>query len=110
MLYRFTSHDVQLIAADLTGTLPVSVTGNINCYDAPTTVLQFLGVNTVGLSDPALRQALSLGIHRSHIVNAYLSGHGTATHFPISPASALYPAELETAYSHDAFSSALAQC
>ena len=112
MLYRFTSHDVQLITADLTGTQPVSVTGNVSCYDAPTTVFQYLGINVnrEGLSDPALRRALWEGIHRSHVVSAYLSGHGTASQFPISPASALYPKELESSYSHDSFSSALAQC
>ena len=112
MLYRFTSHDVQLIAADLTGMHPVSVTGNITCYDAATTVLQYLGINVTreSLSDPALRRALWEGIHRSHVVSAYLSGHGTASQFPISPVSALYPAELESTYSHDAFSTALSKC
>lgn len=112
MLYRFTSHDVQLITADLTGTHPVSVTGNVACYDAATTVFQYLGINTnrEGLSDAALRRALWEGIHRSQVVSAYLSGHGTATQFPVSPASELYPEELESVYSHDAFPAALSKC
>ena len=42
MLYRFTSHDVQLIAADLTGTTPVTVSGSVRCTDADTTVLHYL--------------------------------------------------------------------
>lgn len=110
MLYRFTSRDVQLITADLTGTSPVSVTGNVTCNDAETTIFQYVGVNTTRLSDPALRRALWQGIHRGNIVSAYLSGHGTAAQFPVSPASPLYPAELETDYSHDGFSAALAAC
>ena len=111
MLYRFTSHDLQLITADLTGTLPVSVTGNVACHDAETTVLQYVGINTArdGLSDPALRRALSQGINRGSIVSAYLSGHGVAAQFPVSPVSPLYPSQLETAYSHDGFTAALAE-
>lgn len=110
MFYRFNSHDVQLITADLTGSAAVSVTGNVGCYDAATTVMQYVGVNTARLSDPALRQALWQGFDRTSVISAYLSGHGTASQFPISPASALYPAELETPYSMDGFTAALAQC
>ena len=40
LLYRFSSHDVQVITADLTGTSPVSTTGRIDCLDADTTILQ----------------------------------------------------------------------
>lgn len=110
MLYRFNSHDVQLITADLTGSTAVSVTGNVGCYDAATTVLQYVGVNTARLTDPALRRALWQGINRGSVISAYLSGHGTAAQFPVSPASPLYPAELEASYSMDGFAAALTQC
>ena len=110
MLYRFTSRDVQLITADLTGSRTISVTGDVDRHDAGTTVFQYVGVNTEHLSDPALRRALSLGINRENIVQAYLSGHGTAAQFPLSPASPLYPGELENAYSLEAFREALGQC
>ncbi len=112
MLYRFTSHDVQLVTADLTGTAPISATGNISYQDAQTTVFQFLGCNTARepLNNMMLRRALSLGFNRAHLVSAFLSGHAAAAQFPVSPATDLYPAELEERYSLDSFTSALSAC
>lgn len=110
MLYRFSSHEVQLITADLTGTLAVNTTGSVDILDAETTVLQYVGCNTSRepLDSPSLRRALSAGIDRANIAGTFLSGHGTAAAFPVSPASSLYPADLEDAYSLDGFSAALA--
>ena len=110
MLYQFTSHDIQLITADLTGTAPVSVTGSISFQDADTAILQYVGFNAqkAPFNNAALRAAMNLGINRPSVVSAYLSGHGAAAQFPISPVSPLYPSELEETYSHDAFASAMA--
>ena len=93
LLYRFSSHDVQLMTADLTGTTPISATDNVTYLDAGTTVLQYLGCNTTRapLDDPALRRCLWSGIDRSELVSAFFSGHGIASQFPLSPASPLYP-------------------
>ena len=110
MLYRFTSRDVQLITADLTGSEIISLTGDIARHDAQTTVFQYVGVNTTRLTDPALRRTLSQGIHRENITAAYLSGHGIAAQFPVSPASSLYPETLESPYSFESFQTALRQC
>ena len=110
MLYRFTSRDVQLITADLTGNRSVSITGDVDRHDAGTTILQYVGVNTTRLTDPTLRRALAQGIDRETITQAYLSGHGVAAQFPLSPASSLYPSHLEEAYSFESFQTALAQC
>lgn len=109
MLYRFSSHEVQLITADLTGTLSVSTTGSVDSLDAETTLLQYVGCNTSRspLDSPSLRRALSAGIDRGNIAGAFLSGHAAAAAFPVSPASSLYPADLEEAYSLDGFSAAL---
>ena len=109
MLYRFTSHDVQVITADLAGTDPISATGSIAYQDADTTILQFLGcnVNREPLNDPAFRRLLSQGIDRSYLVSAFLSGHGVPAQFPVSPRSPLYPAELEQPYSPSEFTAAL---
>ena len=109
MLYRFSSHEVQLVTVDLIGTSPVSVTGNVTYLDADTTVLHYLGCNTARapLDDPALRSCLWSGINHSHLVSAFLSSHGTASQFPVSPASPLYPSALEESYSLAAFSDAL---
>jgi len=110
MLYRFTSHDVQMITADLAGTDPISATGSIAYQDADTTILQFLGcnVNREPLNDAAFRRLLSQGIDRSYLVSAFLSGHGVPTQFPISPVSPLYPSGLELPYSPAEFTAALA--
>ena len=111
MLYRFTSRDVQLITADLTGTSPISVTGNVSYQDTDTTVFQYIGCNAARqpLDDPAFRRALSITVNRSRIVSAFLSGHGDAAQFPVSPVSPLYPAELERSYSRDDLTAALNQ-
>ena len=111
MLYRFTSLDVQLITADLTGTSPISVTGNVSYQDTDTTVFQYIGCNTARqpLDDPAFRRALSIAANRGRIVSAFLSGHGDAAQFPLSPVSPLYPTELERSYSRDNLTAALDQ-
>ena len=111
-LYRFTSRDVQLITADLTGASPVSVTGDVRYQDAPTTVMQYLLCNTrrQPLDSASLRRALGLGINRGYLVSALLSGHGDSASAPVSPVSALYPRQLEESYSAAAFSAALAEC
>ena len=111
MLYRFSSHEVQLITADLTGVTAVSTTGSVGCVDAETTVLQYVGCNTsrAPLDSPALRRSLSAGINRANVASAYLSGHGRPCAFPVSPVSSLYPADLEEGGSLEAFASALAE-
>ena len=110
MLYRFTTHDVQLITADLTGISPINATGNTSYLDANTTILQYLGCNTARapLDNAAFRKALASGFNRTYIVSAFLSGHGTAAQFPVSPVSSLYPSALEERYSRDSFTAALA--
>ena len=110
-LYRFTSHDVQLITADLTGVSPISASGNARYYDADTTILQYLGCNITRapLDQASFRQVLSAGINRTHIAEAFLSGHCRAAQFPIAPQSPLYPSDMETRYTHEAFLAALAE-
>lgn len=110
MLYRFTSHDVQLITADLIGTDPISATGSIAYQDADTTILQYIGINTTRepLDSAAFRAALNQGLPRSNMVSALLSGHGRASSLPVSPASPLFPEDYTAHYSASAFAEALA--
>ena len=109
MLYRFTSHEVQLITTDLTNGISLSVTGNISFRDADTRVLQYLGCNVskAPLDNSAFRAALWQGFNRSTIISAFLSGHGKAAQFPVSPVSPLYPVDLEEHYSREGFLQAL---
>lgn len=71
--------------------------------------MQYLCLNTrrAPFDDPAVRRAVTLGVDRASCVSAYLLGHGLAAQFPVSPASGLYPKDLETAYSQDGYASAL---
>lgn len=99
-LYAFSSREVQLLSLDLTGTAVTAVSVSGDYTDAPTTVMQFIGINTrrEALADTALRQALSSGIDREALVSSCLLGHGQATSLPISPAAGDYDGSLETAY------------
>lgn len=100
-LYAFSSREIQLLALDLTAASGTGVSGSGDYTDAPTAVMQFIGVNTrrEALADPALRRALSAGIDRAGVVSSCLLGHGLAAQLPASPAANLYDASLETAYS-----------
>lgn len=110
VLYRFGSHEIQLLTADLMGTSPVSATGSVSFLDADTTTLQYIGFNVRRALPalPQLRQALNRGIDRAGVVSACFSGHAKAAQFPVSPASSVYPASLEAAYSYDDFRAAMA--
>ncbi len=109
MQYRFTTHEVQLIATDLISTQPFQASGNISYYSADTTLLHYIGVNMANpqLQRANVRQALSLGIDRSALISAFLSGHGLSTQFPVSPVSALYPHSLDVAYRQAQYVAAL---
>ena len=109
MLYRFTSRDVQVIVTDLTSASAAGLTGDIRYHDTPGTVLQYIMCNTERepLNNTAFRNALNRGIQRENLVRGLLSGHALAAEFPVSPASLLYPADLEEDYSAFAFSDAL---
>lgn len=108
--YAFLSREIQLIAYDVTGTGAIRVSGRSTYTDAPTSIMQYVGFNTDSpvFSDAALRAAAARGIDRNACVNACLLGHGAAASLPISPASALYPADAEIACSSEAYEAALA--
>ena len=102
LLYRFSTHDVQLMAADFSTGVSIGVTGDIRYADAPTTDLHYLVCNTAApwpMNMLAFRRALMVGLNRESLVSAFLSGHGQPTQFPVSPHSRLYPTDLETDYS-----------
>lgn len=109
VLYRFSSHEVQLITTDLTGTNPVTLTGSVSQWEADTTVLQYVGFNTTAapLDNAALRGALGEALNREHIVSGFLSGHGRAAQLPLSPLSSLYPEALEIPFSAGAAAQAV---
>lgn len=107
--YRLTSHDIQLVTVDLAGTDPIIASGNIVYQDTETTILQYIGFNLARapMNSMAFRNAMSLGLQRSSLADAFLSGHASPAQFPVSPVSLLYPAHLETDYSGTAFADAV---
>lgn len=108
-VYLFSAENAHLLTADLLGETPASSLGGVDMTDAPTTTMLFLGFNTKrpSLSDAAFRSALGTAFDRDAIVTTLLAGHADAAQFPISPASPLYPAALETAYTLGAYAEAL---
>lgn len=108
--YRFSSREIQLVTADLTGSGSVSATGSVSFHDADTSVLQYIGFNLKSgpfADSPALRAALGLGLDRETLVSTCLAGHGKAAQFPVSPVSPVYPSPLETPYSYADFQTAM---
>ena len=107
--HQFSSHQIQLITADLTAQDAHSPSGSVELWDADTTVLQFIGFNVANplFSSPELRNALGLGIDRRTLVATHLAGHALPAQAPISPVSPLYPAVLDTTYSRDSYIDAM---
>ena len=109
--YAFSSHDVHLLAYDMTGSKGDVASTSGSYTDADTTILQFLGfnLNRSLFQKAEMRQAISMAVDRSSIVSAYLMGHGVKAQFPISPVSSLYPKDLERSYTADDCAAAMAE-
>lgn len=105
--YRFSSGEVQLLRSQLLGISGVSSTTGISVAFADTTELLYLGFNATSVPDAPLRRALSLGVDRESFVSGYLSGYAKSVWSPISPASPLYPEELEHSFQRKDFESAM---
>lgn len=97
--YLLSSYDVHLLVSDLTGTASSGSVGDVDVFDADSTSMLYLGFNVrhASLSEGGVRRAISGAIDRDVIVSTLLSGHARAAQFPISPAAALYPANLSAA-------------
>lgn len=105
--HLFTSREIQLYAARLTGSTSV-LTGSLDCVDAPTTIMHYIGVNSAHplLADAAVRRSISAGIDRATVTTGFLASHARAAEFPVPPESPLYPEERELGYSFEAFQTA----
>ena len=107
--YLFSSREVHLLAADLTGGTGELRSAGTLLTDYPSAAMVYLGFNTrrAPLSDAALRSAIAGSFDRATIVTGYLAGHADAARFPISPRSAVYPKELDTTLAAPELSAAL---
>lgn len=108
-MYLFSSRRAELLTVDPTDDL-TAVAGQYETAYQPTTVLQFIGFNTVAgvFSNAEARAAFSRAIPRQTLAEVQMAGLGTAAQFPFSPLSPLYPAGMETAYNRDESLAALA--
>lgn len=107
--YLFSAKKAHLLTADLLSGSAASSLGGVDIADAPTTTMIFLGFNTKrpALADQSLRAAMGSAFDRKLIAASLLAGHADAAQFPISPASALYPASLDVPYAPGAYPAAL---
>lgn len=113
LLYTFSTGDVSLVAADLTGTGALGFTGDNQIVDYPTSSMVFLGYNCASgpCANSSLRRALDRGLDRNTVAAALYSRHAQAAELPVSPASLLWDearAE-ERSYSPQAMEELLAQ-
>lgn len=110
-VYLFSAERSHLLIADLLGDSTASALGGVDLIDAPTTTMLFIGFNTKKpeLANAALRAAMGTAFDRSAVVETLLAGHAAAAQFPLSPASPLYPATLETPYNAGTYAAALEQ-
>ena len=108
-VYLFSAENAHLLTADLLGETPAASLGGVDMADAPTTTMLFLGFHTkrLILANASFRAALGTAFDRDAMVTTLLAGHASAAQFPISPASPLYPATLETPYAVGAYAEAL---
>lgn len=111
LTYLFSSHAIQMLLTDYTGSDPVSYKGNLSITDTQTTTLQYLGFNCRSgpFADTKLRRAISQGINRDSICKAYFSGHAVSAQFPVAPASSWYPLALEESYNTETFAQAMTE-
>ena len=113
LLYAFSTGDVSLVSADLTGTGALGFTGDNQVVDCPTTSMIYVGYNCASgpCADAALRRALDRGLDRNTVAVALYSRHAQAAELPVPPVSSLWDAARaeERSYSQQAMDELLAQ-
>ena len=99
----FDSRDISMVSTDLTGSNTLGFSGGFDIWDYPTTVMQYVGFNTVSgvCRDAAFRSALARSFDRTSVVSSLLAHHAQAAALPLSPASPLYDQELADAFTAD---------
>ncbi len=107
--YLFSSREVHLLSADLTGSAGELRSADTALTDYATANMIYLVFNTqrAPLSDAALRAAIAGAFDRDTVVTGYLAGHAEAARFPLSPHSAAYPAALESTLAAPSLAAAL---
>lgn len=109
--YAYSVREVHMLCSDLTGSGEEFALTTGDTVDAVSSVMQYVGfhMDHAGLARPEVRQAISLAIERSSIVNTHLLGHGVAARFPFVPTSFRYPTALDTPVSYDDVDAAMAK-
>ena len=99
----FSSGEVTLIDADITGSNELGYSGSYEVWEYNTTGLIYLGFQTAHgvCQDPEVRQAIAKAIDRSYVTDSVYARHATASTLPVHPDSALYDAELAQELEYD---------
>ena len=87
----FSSGEVTLIDADITGSNELGYSGSYEVWEYNTTGLIYLGFQTAHgvCQDPEVRQAIAKAIDRSYVTDSVYARHATASTLPVHPDSAL---------------------
>lgn len=109
--YLFSASRAHLLIADLLSDSPAASIGGVDLTDVSTANLYYIGFNAkkgAPTADRTLRAAMNAALDRDAIVATLLASHAQSAQFPISPASPLYPAALDTPYTVTGYGEALA--
>lgn len=92
-----------LVYCDPNSAASVGYRCDYEVWDAPTTVMHYLGFNCSSgyFANETLRTAVTYAIDRDMIVNSVYGGYALASVLPCSPASDLYDAQLAAAYDYE---------
>ncbi len=99
IIHSIESGSVDVVATDETGTEPITIRGDIERRDFPTSTMQYLIFNTRNswLGNQTIRQAVFYAIDRAGIVRM-MSGHTVEATLPAPPASKIYDKAVAAKY------------
>ncbi len=99
----FSYGDVNLVYTDPNGGTPVPFVADYELWNAPTTVLQYIGFHQSSslFSNSTIRKAMTFAVDRETLVTECADGFGQATALPMSPNAQGYDPMLDEVYQYD---------
>ncbi len=88
LITAFDGGNLSILQGDLVNNLNLGFSGNYQVWEYPSTHLLYLGVDTLQTAlNQEFRVNVSQCIHREQVIKEELAGYGTATSYPIHPAT-----------------------
>ncbi len=113
LIHAFDTKEISLVTTDLTATNSLGFSGSYDTVDYPTSVMVYVGFNTVSgpCRDAGVRRALLRAFDRDSVSTALFSRHAQPAALPVSPSSPLYKENLAEglSYSSQAVADALTE-